>query len=41
MGTVTLRGIRKSYDKLEIIRGIDIEAQDGEFLVFVGPSGCG
>ena len=41
MGTVTLRGIRKSYEKLEVIRGIDIEAQDGEFLVFVGPSGCG
>jgi len=41
MGTVTLRGIRKSYEKLEVIRGIDIEAHDGEFLVFVGPSGCG
>jgi len=41
MGTVTLRGIRKSYEKAEVIRGIDIEAQDGEFLVFVGPSGCG
>jgi multiple sugar transport system ATP-binding protein len=41
MGTVTLRGIRKSYEKVEVIRGIDIEAQDGEFLVFVGPSGCG
>jgi multiple sugar transport system ATP-binding protein len=41
MGTVTLRGIRKSYEKTEVIHGIDIEAQDGEFLVFVGPSGCG
>ncbi len=41
MGTVTLRGIRKSYEKIDVIRGIDIEAQDGEFLVFVGPSGCG
>jgi multiple sugar transport system ATP-binding protein len=41
MGTVTLRGIRKSYEKAEVIRGIDIEAHDGEFLVFVGPSGCG
>jgi multiple sugar transport system ATP-binding protein len=41
MGTVTLQGIRKSYGTAEVIRGIDIEAQDGEFLVFVGPSGCG
>ncbi len=41
MGTVTLRAIHKSYASQEVIRGIDIEAQDGEFLVFVGPSGCG
>ena len=25
MGTVTLRGIHKSYGKQEVIRGIDIE----------------
>lgn len=41
MGQVSLKGIRKSYDKTEVIRGIDLEVQDGEFLVFVGPSGCG
>ncbi|MDP4300864.1 ABC transporter ATP-binding protein [Leptothrix discophora] len=41
MGQVTLRGIRKSYDKTDVIKGIDLEVRDGEFLVFVGPSGCG
>ncbi|MGY0195959.1 ABC transporter ATP-binding protein [Leptothrix sp. BB-4] len=41
MGQVTLRGIRKSYDKTEVIKGIDLDVRDGEFLVFVGPSGCG
>ncbi|MCV2358668.1 sn-glycerol-3-phosphate ABC transporter ATP-binding protein UgpC [Paucibacter sp. TC2R-5] len=41
MGQVSLRGIRKSYDKIEIIKGIDLEVRDGEFMVFVGPSGCG
>jgi multiple sugar transport system ATP-binding protein len=41
MGQVTLRGIRKRYDKTEVIKGIDMEVRDGEFLVFVGPSGCG
>ena len=41
MGQVSLRGIRKSYDKTEIIKGIDLEVRDGEFMVFVGPSGCG
>ncbi len=41
MGQVSLRAIRKSYDKIEVIRGIDLDVVAGEFLVFVGPSGCG
>ncbi|MBL0087256.1 MAG: sn-glycerol-3-phosphate ABC transporter ATP-binding protein UgpC [Ideonella sp.] len=41
MGQVTLRGIHKRYDSVEVIKGIDLEVRDGEFLVFVGPSGCG
>ena len=41
MGQVSLRGIRKSYDKIEVIRGMDLDVREGEFLVFVGPSGCG
>ena len=41
MGQVTMRGVRKSYGKVEVIKGIDLDVHDGEFLVFVGPSGCG
>ena len=41
MGQVSLRGLRKSYGKVDVIKGIDLEVHDGEFLVFVGPSGCG
>ena len=41
MGQVTLRGIRKSYGKVDVIKGIDLDVVDGEFIVFVGPSGCG
>jgi multiple sugar transport system ATP-binding protein len=41
MGQVTLRGIHKRYDAVEVIKGIDLEVRDGEFMVFVGPSGCG
>lgn len=41
MGQVSLKGIHKRYDKLDVIRGIDLDVRDGEFLVFVGPSGCG
>jgi multiple sugar transport system ATP-binding protein len=38
---VRLRGIKKSYGKLEVIQSIDLDIEPGEFAVFVGPSGCG
>ena len=41
MGQVLLRGIQKSYGKVEVIKHIDMEVAEGEFMVFVGPSGCG
>jgi sn-glycerol 3-phosphate transport system ATP-binding protein len=41
MASVSLRGIRKSYDGLEVIHGVDCEIRDGEFIVILGPSGCG
>ncbi|MGJ8611339.1 MAG: ABC transporter ATP-binding protein [Octadecabacter sp.] len=41
MANVKLRNIRKSYSKVEVIKGVDIDINDGEFVVFVGPSGCG
>jgi sn-glycerol 3-phosphate transport system ATP-binding protein len=41
MAQVHLRGVKKSYDKLEVIHGIDMEIADGELIVIVGPSGCG
>ena len=41
MGQVSLRGIRKSYGRVDVIKGIDLDVGDGEFIVFVGPSGCG
>ena len=41
MASVSLRGIRKSYDGVEVIHGVDVEIRDGEFMVILGPSGCG
>jgi multiple sugar transport system ATP-binding protein len=38
---ITLRNVRKFYGALEVIKGVDITVEDGEFAVFVGPSGCG
>ncbi|MDR7308397.1 sn-glycerol-3-phosphate ABC transporter ATP-binding protein UgpC [Rhodoferax saidenbachensis] len=36
-----LRSIKKSYEKIDVIHGIDLDIEPGEFAVFVGPSGCG
>ena len=41
MANVTLKNIRKNYDKTEVIHGVDLDINSGEFMVFVGPSGCG
>ena len=41
MAHISLRSVRKSYGKTEVIHGVDCEINDGEFIVVVGPSGCG
>ena len=41
MATVTLRDIIKIYGEFVAIKGVDIDIEDGTFVVLVGPSGCG
>ncbi len=41
MADVKIQDIRKSYDSIEVIHGVDINITDGEFVALVGPSGCG
>jgi ABC-type sugar transport system ATPase subunit len=41
MAKLELKGVRKSFQSLEVIHGIDLIVADGSFTVFVGPSGCG
>lgn len=38
---IRLEGITKSFDKLEVLRGIDLEINQGEVVSIVGPSGAG
>ncbi len=41
MATVSLRKVEKKYDNnFKAVHGIDLDIRDGEFMVFVGPSGC-
>jgi multiple sugar transport system ATP-binding protein len=41
MAGIELKGVRKAFQNLEVIHGIDLAIADGSFTVFVGPSGCG
>lgn len=41
MSFLKISHLRKSYGALEILKDINIEIEEGGFLVLVGPSGCG
>ena len=41
MTAVQLAGIQKSYGRVDVVRGLDLEIRERELLVLVGPSGCG
>ncbi len=38
---LTITGLRKSFGAAEIIRGVDLEIQDGERHAIIGPNGAG
>jgi multiple sugar transport system ATP-binding protein len=41
MAQVTFKNVEKFYDKLRVVKNLNLEISDGEFMVLVGPSGCG
>jgi multiple sugar transport system ATP-binding protein len=41
MATITIHQLTKHFGTTQVIRGIDLEIRDGEFVALVGPSGCG
>ncbi len=38
---VTLSGVTKDFGKSEVLKSIDLDVYQGEFLTLLGPSGCG
>ncbi|SDK94817.1 amino acid ABC transporter ATP-binding protein [Nonomuraea jiangxiensis] len=38
---IELRGVRKSFGELEILKGVDLAVRRGEVVVIIGPSGGG
>jgi ABC-type sugar transport system ATPase subunit len=41
MAQVRVERLRKSFGPVEVLKDIDLEVEDGSFVVLVGPSGCG
>ncbi|UWQ93042.1 sn-glycerol-3-phosphate ABC transporter ATP-binding protein UgpC [Aliisedimentitalea scapharcae] len=41
MASLTIKNAVKRYGSVEVLKGVDIDLQDGEFLVLLGASGCG
>ena len=38
---LSVRGLKKAFNKLEVLKGIDIDIKLGEKIAIIGPSGCG
>lgn len=41
MSFIELTNIKKKFDDKEILKGISLSVEEGEFATFLGPSGCG
>jgi ABC-type sugar transport system ATPase subunit len=41
MAGLQLLGVRKSFADVEVLRGLDLDVEEGELLVVLGPSGSG
>lgn len=41
MASVTIADLKKNYGSLEVLHGINLNIEDGKFVVLLGPSGCG
>ena len=38
---IKVEGLCKSFESVDVLKGIDIEIKKGEVVVIIGPSGCG
>ncbi|MBE6750858.1 MAG: amino acid ABC transporter ATP-binding protein [Ruminococcaceae bacterium] len=38
---IKVEGLEKSFNKVEVLKGIDLDIKRGEVVCIIGPSGCG
>ena len=41
MSKIIIKNLGKSFGDNRVINNFNIDIEDGEFIVLVGPSGCG
>jgi multiple sugar transport system ATP-binding protein len=41
MSFLEIKNLQKRYGSVDVLKGIDLDIEEGGFLVLVGPSGCG
>ena len=41
MDALNVQGLTKSFGAVDVLRGVDFRATQGEFICLLGPSGCG
>ena len=41
MSLIEVRGLRKSFGSLDVLKGIDLTVEQGERIAIIGGSGCG
>ncbi|GAB6928156.1 amino acid ABC transporter ATP-binding protein [Paenibacillus sp. JCM 10914] len=41
MGKIRIKGLKKSFGSNHVLKGIDVEVQEGEVVCVIGPSGSG
>ena len=41
MASVSAKKVFKNYGDVAVVHGIDLDIEDGSFVVLLGPSGCG
>ncbi|BBA52387.1 putative ABC transporter ATP-binding protein [Fusobacterium varium] len=41
MPYLVIKNVKKQFNKVEVLKGINLDIEKGEFICFLGPSGCG
>ena len=41
MAQVLIRRLNKKFDEVHVVKDVNLEVRDKEFVVLVGPPGCG